>query len=370
MEEEKGLIEEKKEQNDKVPAKNKTSQDKKIKNLISLAILLGGLFVGSIFVDVVQLVRGGGFSPKKLANIDIFNFRGKTWVAYNDPIVTVKVVSDQACENCNPDKVVFGLHQMMPTVLAVKVDQNTQEGIELINNFNLKTLPSFIFSQEVEKTDFFKQNASVLDKKDNSYTLRTAEVGIPTGKYIKTPTVADDDIKIGDAESKVKIFLYSDFQCPFCKTFHTTVIKKILTDYKDKTLFIFRNYPLNFHNQAEEAALASECANEQGKFLLYANKLFDNQGDWTDNPVVKKIVSEAQVIQKLKTYAGQIGLKTAQFNECLDSKKYADKIQKDKASGANFGISGTPSMFVNDSFADAGLQYNDIKKIIDDEMAK
>lgn len=368
MEEKKSDIEEKRESGEKMLIKN--SQEKKVKNLVSLVILLGGLFIGSVFIDVVQLLRGGGFSPKKLANIDIFNFRGKTWVAYNDPIVTVKVLSDQTCENCNPGKIVLGLHQMMPTVLAEKVDQNTQEGADLIKNFNLKTLPAFVFSQEVEKTDFFKQNAAVLDKKDNSYVLKTAEVGIPAGKYIETPTVADNDIKMGSEDSKAKIFLYTDFQCPFCKTFHTTVIKKLLADYQDKILFVFRNYPLSFHNQAQKAALAGECANEQGKFLLYANKLFDNQGDWADNPAVKKIVSEAQAILKFKTYAGQAGLKTVQFNECLDSKKYADKMQKDKESGDNLGISGTPSMFINDSFVDASLQYGDIKKIIDDGLAK
>ncbi len=69
------------ENKDQKEFKGNKGQEKKIKNLISLVILLGGLFLGSIFVDVAQMVRGGGFSAKKLAQTSIFNFGNKTWVA-------------------------------------------------------------------------------------------------------------------------------------------------------------------------------------------------------------------------------------------------------------------------------------------------
>src|SRR6185369_14762757 len=62
-------------------------KDRKIKNLISAVILLAGLFVGSLFVDVVQMVRGGGFSQRALSQADVFAAGGKTWVAYAQPIV-------------------------------------------------------------------------------------------------------------------------------------------------------------------------------------------------------------------------------------------------------------------------------------------
>ncbi|MFH0969491.1 MAG: thioredoxin domain-containing protein [Patescibacteria group bacterium] len=337
-----------------------TAPEKKIKNLISLSILLGGLFIGSLFVDVAQMVRGGGFSPKKLSQTDIFNFGGKTWVAYSEPIVKVQVITDDSCEACKPDEIILGLHRMVPTIFTQKVDENSEEGKELIKNFGIKTIPAFVFSQDIEKTDFFNQAAAVFTKKDSSYVLKTSDLGIQPGKYIETMQVKEDDIQIGNKDSQVKIFLFSDFQCPFCKAFHESVVKKIIANYSSKVLLVFKNYPLSFHAQAENASLAGECANEQGKFIAYADKLFANQTAW----------GSSQGTQLFKTYASQLRLNTSQFNSCLDGKKYLDKINSDKSDGDSFGVSGTPSLFINDQFVNSASTYDAIKKIIDEDLAK
>jgi protein-disulfide isomerase len=336
------------------------NKDKKVKNLISLVILLGGLFVGSIFVDVIQLFKGGGFSPKKLAQTDIFNFGGKTWVAYSDPIVKVQVVSDDTCEACNPDELVLGIHRMVPTVLTEKIDQNSKAGENAIRKFGIKTIPAFVFSEDIEKTDFFKQAATAFNKIDNFYVLKTADLGIQPGKYIEEMQIKVDDIQIGNKDSNVKLFVFSDFQCPYCKAFHETTFKKAIAGYADKISLVYKNFPLDMHPQAENAALASECANEQGKFSAYADKLFANQSVW----------GKTTGTQSFKNYAQQLGLKTAQFNECLDGKKYSDKINSNKSEADSFGISGTPSIFINSQAISGGASLDDIKKIIDEELAK
>ncbi len=272
----------------------------------------------------------------------------------------MQVISDETCEACKPDEVVLGIHRIVPTVLTEKVDFNSEKGAELVKKFELKTLPAFVVSSEVEKTEFFNQAAAVFSKKDNAYVLKTSDLGIPPGKYIESPQVKESDIQVGDKESKVKLFLFSDFQCPYCKSFHEGTLKKILSAYGDKVLFVFKNYPLSFHPQAENAALAAECANEQGKFMAYADKLFANQATW----------GKTQEAASFKTYAQQIGLNASQFNQCLDDKKYADKINGDKVDADNFGISGTPTLFINDQVMNAASTYDDLKKIIDNELAK
>ena len=348
------------EQNKKEEISNEEGkQEKKIKNLISLAILLGGLFLGSIFVDVVQLFKGGGFSPKKLSQTDVFNYGGKTWVSYNEPIVNVQVISDENCEACKPDEPILWLQRIVPTILTSKLDQNTKEGEMAIEKFEIKTLPAFVFSKDIENTDFFKQAEMLFIKKEGGYVLKTSEIGIQPGKYIEKMGVKENDIKIGNPESKVKIFEFSDFQCPYCKSFHTNVTKKIISEFQDKILFVYKNFPLNFHPQAENAALAVECANEQGKFLQYADKLFANQNDW----------GKTEGTSKFKAYAQQLGLKS-DFNACLDEKKYAEKVNNDKKEAESFGISGTPSMFINDNSVSSGSSYESIKKIIETELAK
>lgn len=337
----------------------KNNENKKIKNLISLVILLGGLFIGSVFVDVVQLIKGGGYSQRTLSQIDVFESAGKTWVAYPDPIVKIQVLVDENCDGCNPEETLVLLRRILPTISATKVDQNSEEGEKMLADLNIKTLPAYIFSKEIEETDFYFQAQQLFEKFNDKYVLKTAEAGIPIGKYIDLPEVSENDIKIGPDDAKVKVIEFSDFQCPFCKSFHPS-IKKALEEYGDKIQYVYKHLPLGFHLQAENAALASECANEQGKFLAYADKLFENQDDW----------GQSEGTQKFKTLALQIGLNASQFNQCLDDVKYQEKVNKDKEEAASFGISGTPGTFINDQFRGGAIDFENLKTIIDEELEK
>jgi len=348
------------EENKAEVAVEEASKDKKIKNLISLVILLGGLFAGSLFVDVAQLVKGGGFSFGRLPGADVFQSGGKTWVSYSDPIIKVTIVNDDTCEACKPDEALLGLKRILPTLLVQKVDQNSPEGQKFIADFEIKSLPAFIFAKDVDKTDFYQQAAAVLDKKNDQYLLNTAQVGLSVGKYLELPSVTDSDIKIGSDDAKVKVIEFSDFQCPYCKAFQPT-IDQALKEYGDKIQFIFKEFPLtNIHPQANNGALAAECANEQGKFLEYASKLFTSQNEWT----------AAKDTQKLKTYAVQLGMNASQFNSCVDGKKYQEKISADQAEGQKFGISGTPDVFVNSQFQGGAIDYPTLKSMIDQELNK
>ena len=154
--------------------------------------------------------------------------------------------------------------------------------------------------------------------------------------------------------------MFSDFQCPYSKVFNTT-INEVLDNYGDKILYVFKQLPLtSIHSKAVDAALASECANEQGKFLEYSDKLFENQQDW----------SQSDGTQKFKTYAVQLGLKINQFNQCLTEKKYKGEVDASLQEAGEFGISGTPAIFVNDQFKSGAAGYDVIKEIIEKELGK
>jgi len=340
--------------------KRKTSSEKKIKNLISLSILLGGLFIGSIFVDIIQLVRGEGFSQRILNKTDIFNLNDKTWVAYSDPVVKIQVISDDTCETCQPDQALVWLRRVVPTIMPERIDQNSEEGKALVKSMGIKTIPAFIFSKEIENTDFYQQASMIFIEKDGEFVLQTSELGLSAGKYIETPAISEDDIQIGNKEAKVKIIQFSDFQCPYCRAFHTSSIQKMIQEYGDKILFVFKQFPLDFHPQAENAALASECANEQEKFLVYADKLFEDQSNW----------GNSEGTQQFKSYAQQLGLDTSQFNQCLDDSKYQGKIANDLEEGREFGVSGTPATFINNDFKNGVVGYDELKSVIDEELAK
>ena len=336
------------------------SSKKKTQNLFAAIILLGGLFAGSLFVDIAQLAKGSGFSDNVVKKMNVLEAGGKTWVAYTDPIVHMDVITDPTCEKCAPDQALVWLRRVMPTLVARQVDYNTEEGKALVEKSGAMSLPAFIFSGEVTKTDMFAQAESIFTKQDDAhYVLSTDKLGMPAGKLLALPEIKDGDIQIGSKDAKVKIVEYSDFQCPYCQLIHPAM-QQVVKEYGDKILFSYKQFPLSFHPQANNAALASECANEQGKFTQYSNNLFAKQGEW----------SKTTGTQKFKSYAAQFGIKTAQFNKCLDDAKYQDKIDADTAEGQKFGVSGTPGTFVNDQFIGGAVSVDELKKIIDAELAK
>lgn len=359
---------EKKEQPAEEPATAETprlsnaekERDRKMKNLISAVILLTGLFIGSLFVDVAQMLRKKGFSQQILKKVDVFSYEGKSWVAYSDPIIKVSVISDDTCEACDPSQPLIWFRRMLPTMLPEKIDANSDSGKALLEKNKIKSIPAFIFAQDVDKTEFFKQAGDFFEKKDNYYVLKTSQIGMEAGKYIEVPKITEQDIRLGSMDAKVNLIEFSDFQCSYCKTFQINTIQRILKDYGDKVLFVYKHLPLGFHQQALNAALASECANAQGRFEAYSQKLFSAQDDW----------GKSEGTQKFKAYAAQLGLKTVEFNQCLDSKKYQEKIDNDVKTANEFGISGTPALFINNQLKSGAVNYDEIKKVIDEELAK
>lgn len=343
-------------------AKNKSRDDKKNKkekNLIALVILLAGFFLGSLFVDMSQLIKGGGISQKILSNKDVFNLNGKTWVAYSDPIVDVTIVNDDDCEECNIDEALVWFRKIIPTILAHKVDYNSAEGEELIDEFGVKSLPVFVFGKEIEDTEFYAQAQPLFTQKNEKYILDAVKLGLPAGKYVDTPSINDDSIKVGPDDAKVKLIEFSDFQCPYCQAFHK-IIGEVISTYGDDVQLVFKNLPLeSIHPRAKDAALAAECANEQGKFIEYADKLFANQKSWGETTGTKSF----------SNYAFQIGLNGKDFNSCLADEKYKDRVEADVQEADEFGIAGTPALFIDDVFKSGVVQLDELKEAIDEKLA-
>jgi len=335
----------------------KGKHHKKMQNMISAIILLAGLFIGSLFVDTAQFFKGNGFSTKNLSKSDIFEANNKTWVAYSEPAVVAQIINDDSCEKCDVSEAVVWLRRVLPTVSTQKIAYDSKEGKQLIDKYQIKTLPAFVFDGDIVKTDFYSQAQVLFEQKDSNYVLKTQELGLPAGKYLALPQMNEGDAVSGSAEAKVKVFIFSDYQCPYCKLLFTT-LRTLMTQYKDTVLFDYKHLPLDFHPQAGPAALAAACAQEQGKFWEYSDKLYATQAEWTNT---KDTV-------KFKDYARLMGLNAATFNKCLDDKKYQSKIDADKSEGASFGISGTPALFINDDFQTGAISVDQLKASIEAQL--
>jgi protein-disulfide isomerase len=150
----------------------------------------------------------------------------------------------------------------------------------------------------------------------------------------------------GKADAPVTMVEFADFQCPFCGRFVTDSLQQIMKKYVDtgQVKFVYEQYPLPFHPNAQPAAMAAECANAQGKFWPMHDKLYATQTTWESQ-------DSAAVKNKFKQYAAGLGLNAQSFNSCLDSSKYSDKIQKESSQGAQYGVSGTPTFYIGNQKA-------------------
>ncbi len=192
-------------------------------------------------------------------------------------------------------------------------------------------------------------------KKDNNVAVvgnvNTNQVPTPVGK---PAAVSKDDHISGNEKAEVLMIEYSDFQCPFCKQHHETM-KKIMTDFGNQVEWVFRNFPLKqLHPFANKAALAAECASEQGKFWEYADKLFENQSKFSDT--------------YFSELAGELQLKTDQFNSCLNSAKYQSKVDTQEQDGAQAGVGGTPATFINGQLVKGAVPYEQFKSLVENAV--
>jgi len=185
-----------------------------------------------------------------------------------------------------------------------------------------------------------------------------APSGIPTGiANVDAAELVDDDPVLGKKDAPLTIVEFSDFQCPFCARFREQTLDQLKKEYIDtgKVRFVYRDFPLSsIHPYAEKAAEAAECADEQGKYWEYHDKLFENQ--------------QALDVVSLKKYAAELKLDAGKFADCLDSGKYEDEVAKDLADGSKVGITGTPGFIIGKRSLSGAQPFSNFKAAIDAEL--
>lgn len=174
----------------------------------------------------------------------------------------------------------------------------------------------------------------------------------------KMPEVTAEDHIRGNADAKVVMVEYSDFECPFCKSFKPT-LDQALSEYGDQVALVYRHYPLSFHPKAQKSAEASECVAELG----------GNEAFWTFHDILFERL-ETTELSGLGALAAEAGVDQAAFQECLDSGKYATKVTEQMNGGAAAGVQGTPGLILvgengKREFLGGAYPYEDVKAKID-----
>jgi len=115
---------------------------------------------------------------------------------------------------------------------------------------------------------------------------------------------------------------------------------------------------LQFHPASEVSAEASQCANDQGKYWEFHDKVFSEQSKQGEDTITYGAV-------ELKRWASEIGIQSAAFNNCLDSGKYKSEVSKDYNDGLTAGVNGTPTFFINGQMLVGAQPYAALKAVID-----
>ena len=175
---------------------------------------------------------------------------------------------------------------------------------------------------------------------------------------------------MGNANAKVTLIEYSDYQCPFCSRHSKQTMTEIIKNYvnEGKVKFVMREFPIpSLHPRATAASQTALCAGDQDKYWEMHDILFNNQRKMSDDD--------------LSAYAAEIGLDIGKYNKCLEQKDYAEQLKSDIDEGRAMGVSGTPSFVLGltdpadpnkvkvTTFVRGARDYNSFAKEIDKLLA-
>jgi protein-disulfide isomerase len=158
----------------------------------------------------------------------------------------------------------------------------------------------------------------------------------------------------GPATAPIEIVEFADFQCPYCQQVRP-VIEQIVEKYGDRVKVVWKDFPLPSHPDARPAAEAAQCANDQGQFWPYHDKLFDNQN--------------ALSVVNLKSWAAELGMDAAEFNACLDGGTHRALVEADLQEGNSYGVSSTPTVYVNGRAIVGAVPFDTFDAVVREELA-
>lgn len=186
--------------------------------------------------------------------------------------------------------------------------------------------------------------------------------GQPSVAWTPPPGVALGEQTMGDPNAPVTLTEYADYQCPFCANAENGVVQEIQKTYvaDGRVRLVFRDFAF-LGDESIWAAQAAACAGEQGQFWPYHHLLFNQQAGENRGAFAR---------DKLKGFAGQLGLDQATFASCLDTDRTLARVQSETAEGRTRGVRSTPTFYVNDQQILGARSIDVFRQAIEAELAK
>lgn len=172
--------------------------------------------------------------------------------------------------------------------------------------------------------------------------------------------VEQDRLTLGSPDAELEVTLYEDFQCPFCQRFTEVVLPDLIEDYvRPGTIRIVFHQVAALGPESLYAAMAAECAADQGMFWEYYEVLFANQGAENRGAFAKS---------NLKAFGALIGLEQTAFAECVDSDRHLQRIEESTQAAFDAGLTAAPGLRAGDRFLQGFQPYAIVAGQIDSQL--
>lgn len=233
--------------------------------------------------------------------------------------------------------------------------------ILLVLTIALAGAVGYLFS---EMNKLKSRSTNVANKQAGNQPVQPTNGKLSEEQAENVPGLKEDDHVRGSRDAKVFIVEYSDFQCPYCASFHPTA-QQALDEYEGDVAWIYRHFPLDtLHPRARAAAEASECVADLGgsdAFWNFADDLFENQ-------------DTALTESGLVNAAASAGVGTAVFNTCVESGNFEQLVEDEYQEGIDAGVTGTPGNFVVTSDGQVwslpgAVPFSSLQETIDEALA-
>ncbi|MAS35488.1 MAG: hypothetical protein CL610_15865 [Anaerolineaceae bacterium] len=185
-------------------------------------------------------------------------------------------------------------------------------------------------------------------------TIASSQQAAQTDPDARVEVSADDDPAHGPADAPVVIIEFSDFNCPYCGRFARETLPLLRENYDGRIRFVYRDFPI-LGDSSLQAAIAAECADDQGAFWDFHDLLFENQRGFNQEGFIR--------------FSEELALDGEQFVACQNDPATRDEVIADYAEAERLGVSGTPTFFINGRRVVGAQPYEVFQGVIDEEFA-
>jgi len=355
-------------------SKRRTSRRFKIAMTVCILIVLtGGILyrVSPIFHENLNYIIDLAMGKDPVKNEEssstpgdgpiIYEKAGKTYVVYDYPRPKVDVVMDEKCQRpeCDLESYYTQIKESItPLAEFNEFDYRSRQGKSIIENFNVNLLPILVFDKTIEKTDNFEQSSRFFQAKNEKYILQ-----LDPFKALKGPDLSNGQLlgETVDKKAPLTIVEYTSFSCPHCVEAYKNV-ETVLDTYEGNITLVIKYFSKGGNDM--HAAVAAECAAQQGKFLEMHSLLFDEQNTWLP-------MGEIGLKKEFVGYAKRIDLDKNDFENCYtDNQEVIDLINTHTKEAESLAVDGLPTFFINNNIVQGSYPIESFTKIIDDILAE